>query len=330
MRFFRSGWNLRGGAVCLVLGAVSVGTASASWPIVIKGLSRGAVIDAWVEGEQAILKMEDGRLFSVDLSTPGIEQFLDRGALSKSQEILPQILTVGDIIAWLRAGISEEMIQANIAAARAKGIRYIISRKSRAGLEQAGATEDFLHFLAEVQRSGPLTTFITWSTPSSAFRGRNPPRENPTVTGATFTSGGTSYNPVRSTSYYGASYYSTSYYGSSYYPYVYTRYGSVFLPSSRFRGRTVPRASLVHRSSSSSSSLHSSRSYSAPLVRPYYSNYYSRYPSSYSGTPRTQWTQPRRAFTPARSLMPSSSPRTTGRGGWRGGMAGSRRSLVRR
>lgn len=168
--------------------------------IAIPGLRPGDIVDAWVEGPHVILRTQDGRLFSMPASAPGID--LAMVELSSATERPADALTVPDLIDMLRAGLSEATIKAHIQARGMENVGLGLTKDDLIGLKQAGASEAFLQYLIRLGPGGPKITYIRWSGPAW------PPRPaEPTSTAP---------GPVETNTYQG---------GIPLYPYVFPGYG---------------------------------------------------------------------------------------------------------
>ena len=129
----------------------------------ISGLPETRVVEVWQDKGQLFLKGEDGRLYSVPLSTlegqdiEGITaEDINRG-LTRSPNAVP---SVAEVLELLRAGISEETIRTFV---RGKRGRYSLSTDDLLELKQAGASEEFLQFL--IRAGGKRQFFRAYNGP---------------------------------------------------------------------------------------------------------------------------------------------------------------------
>lgn len=121
------------------------------------------VVEVWQDKGQLFLKGEDGRLYSIPLSTlegrdiEGITaEEINRG-LTRSSNTVP---SVAEVLELLRAGISEETIRTFV---RGKRGRYSLSTDDLLELKQAGASEEFQQFL--IRAGGKRQFFRAYNGP---------------------------------------------------------------------------------------------------------------------------------------------------------------------
>ncbi len=129
----------------------------------ISDLPETRVVEVWQDKGQLFLKGEDGRLYSVPLSTlegrdiEGITaEEINRGLTRSSNTVPP----VAEVLELLRAGISEETIRTFV---RGKRGRYSLSTDDLLELKQAGASEEFLQFL--IRAGGKRQFFRAYNGP---------------------------------------------------------------------------------------------------------------------------------------------------------------------
>ncbi len=129
----------------------------------ISDLPETRVVEVWQDKGQLFLKGEDGRLYSIPLSTlegrdiEGITaEEINRGLTRSSNTVPP----VAELLELLRAGISEETIRTFV---RGKRGRYSLSTDDLLELKQAGASEEFLQFL--IRAGGKRQFFPGYSGP---------------------------------------------------------------------------------------------------------------------------------------------------------------------
>ncbi len=129
----------------------------------ISDLPETRVVEVWQDKGQLFLKGEDGRLYSIPLSTlegrdiEGITaEEINRGLTRSSNTVPP----VAEVLELLRAGISEETIRTFM---RGKRGRYSLSTDDLLELKQAGASEEFLQFL--IRAGGKRQFFPGYSGP---------------------------------------------------------------------------------------------------------------------------------------------------------------------
>ena len=129
----------------------------------ISDLPETRVVEVWQDKGQLFLKGEDGRLYSIPLSTlegRDIESItaeeINRGLTRSSNTVPP----VAEVLELLRAGISEETIRTFV---RGKRGRYSLSTDDLLELKQAGASEEFLQFL--IRAGGKRQFFPGYSGP---------------------------------------------------------------------------------------------------------------------------------------------------------------------
>jgi hypothetical protein len=151
---FVVGWMLPGGDV------------HAGSQVTISGAPSFTIVEAWQENGLVFLKSDDGRLYSVPLGSPGVEEALAAGRVEQTSAGSP---TVADILDLLGAGISEETIAQYVDAKRA---RYDLSKQDMIELKRAGASEAFLQFLIQ---AGKRRVFPAGSAPRRSRTGRPAP-----------------------------------------------------------------------------------------------------------------------------------------------------------
>ncbi len=129
----------------------------------ISDLPETRVVEVWQDKGQLFLKSEDGRLYSIPLSTlegrdiEGITaEEINRGLTRSSNTVPP----VAEVLELLRAGISEETIRTFM---RGKRGRYSLSTDDLLELKQAGASEEFMQFL--IRAGGKRQFFPGYSGP---------------------------------------------------------------------------------------------------------------------------------------------------------------------
>lgn len=196
--------------ITLVAATVLLAPAPCKAQIEIPGLRPGSLVEAWTEGQHVILRVEDGRLFSIPLTTPGIDRALE--GLSSAAAPPAGTVTISDIIDMLRAGISEATIKAHIQASGEETVDLERTKDNLIALKQAGASEAFLQYLIRLGQKTPKTTLIRWGKPSWPPR---PVQDTPAI-----------HQPAESVSYQE---------GIPLYPYVFPGYG-VSYPHSRGYG----------------------------------------------------------------------------------------------
>lgn len=161
----------------LVLAGTQLVSTPVTAQIAIPGLRPGDIVDAWVEGPHVILKTQDGRLYSIPASTPGIN--LAEVDLAAATKRPADALTVPDIIDMLRAGLSEATIKAQIQASGTENVGLGLTKDELIELKQAGASEAFLQYLIRLGPGGPKITTIRWRGPAWPRRPVEPSRTAP-------------------------------------------------------------------------------------------------------------------------------------------------------
>lgn len=161
----------------LVLAGTQLALTPVNAQIAIPGLRPGDIVDAWVEGPHVILKTQDGRLYSIPTSTPGID--LAEVELAAATERPADPLTVPDIIDMLRAGLSEATIKAHIQESGAENVGLGLTKDELIELKQAGASEAFLQYLIRLGPGGPKITYIRWTGPAWPPRPAEPTTYTP-------------------------------------------------------------------------------------------------------------------------------------------------------